>query len=178
MRLTKIIEFRIIAMADHYDQKCHVLILFKNKIIKKGWVFTQLESTIISLENGFSTHVSTHLSRRPVLQAAFDRVIKICRFTDVGEVLYTKFCFFSPGMNFYVLITGWSILAAHSPTVWPIYVRVVIRLARSGPSSGCAQSLRAGWPWPRPRRRTWPVSVRTWAWMTSRTMVPWCYWHS
>lgn len=95
MRLTKIIEFRIIAMADHYDQKCHVLILFKNKIIKKGWVFTQLESTIISLENGFSTHVSTHLSRRPVLQAAFDRVIKICRFTDVGEVLYTKFCFFS-----------------------------------------------------------------------------------
>lgn len=97
MRLTKIIEFRIIAMADHYDQKCHVLILFKNKIIKKGWVFTQLESTIISLENGFSTHVSTHLSRRPVLQAAFDRVIKICRFTDVGEVLYTKFCFFLRG---------------------------------------------------------------------------------
>lgn len=35
MRLTKIIEFRI--MADHYDQKCHVLILFKNKIIKKVW---------------------------------------------------------------------------------------------------------------------------------------------
>lgn len=42
-------------MADHYDQKCHVLILFKNKIIKKG--FTQLESTIISLSKMVLVHM-------------------------------------------------------------------------------------------------------------------------
>lgn len=66
MGLTKIVEFRIIAMADHYDQKCHVLILFKNKIInKKLGLYTTRIDNHLSIENGFSTHVSTHLSRRP-----------------------------------------------------------------------------------------------------------------
>lgn len=98
-------------MADHYDQKCHVLILFKNKIFKKvlGVYTTRIDDRLsLSLENSFSTHVSTHLSRRPVMLVAFDRlfcVIKMCSFTEVGEILYTKFRF-SPGMNFYVLIAG------------------------------------------------------------------------
>lgn len=105
MRLTKIIEFRIIAMADHYDQKCHVLILLKIKYLKKRLYTTRIDNHL-SIENGFSTHVSTHLSRRPgLLSIAYFCVIKICWFTEVGEVLYTKF-FFSPGVNFYVLITG------------------------------------------------------------------------
>lgn len=77
--LQKIIEFRI--MADHYDQKCHVLILIKNKIIKKGGFYTtRIDNHLSFLENGFSTHVSTHLSRRrPVVMqaAAFDRVCVI-----------------------------------------------------------------------------------------------------
>lgn len=51
MRLTKIIEFRIIAMADHYDQKCHVLILFKNKIFKKRLYTTRIDNHL-SIENG------------------------------------------------------------------------------------------------------------------------------